>query len=551
VVVSARDQIVGDTRVTLIALLCAAACVLLIACANIANLLMARGSERQREMAVRAAMGAGRSRLLRQLMTESVLLALLGAAAGLGVARVGMTVLQTLVPVAMVDVTLHTDARVLGFSLGLALFTGILFGAAPAFAGARLNLHDALKQGGRGSVGGRGGLLRDGLVLAQVSLALVLLTGAGLMIRTLYRLQNVDFGMRTDHLLTLTTYLPQSRYAEYAKRAAFVDGVLDRVRSLPGVLNAGYTSALPLTAFGNTNGYVIKGQTDRDAQGQDALFRVVTTNFLQTLNARLREGRFFSEADRADTQPVIIVNESFANRHWPGQSALGMRVQIDNRGPDRPWIEVVGVVKEIRERGIDANLKPGIYMPHSQAEHEWPIPSDLAVRTSVDPLSIVSAVRQAIWSVDRDQPIARLRTMDEVTDAGLQARRQPMTLLAIFAGVALVLAAIGIYGVLSYMVSQRSREIAVRMAMGARPAQVLAAIAGRGLALTAGGLAIGIAASLAAARVLEKLLFEVRENDPWTLTAVSVLMAAIALAACLIPARRAARVDPALALRNE
>ncbi len=549
-VVAMRDQVAGDTRPALIALLCAAGCVLLIACANIANLLMARGTERYREMAVRAAIGAGRARLIRQLLTESLLLAALGAAAGLGLARAGMRLLENLVPTQMAAVDLRLDGRLLVFTLAVTLATGLLFGAAPALAGARLNLHDALKQGGRGSAGRRHGFLRDALVLAQVSLALVLLTGAGLMIQTLYRLQRVDLGIRTDHLLTLQTYLPPSRYPTHASRVAFVNSVIDKVRALPGVINAGYTSALPLTTRGDTNGYVLKGQTG-GSLGQDALFRVVTTDFLQTMGARLREGRFFTDTDRADTQPVVIVNETFADRHWPGQSALGKAIQVDYRGPGEPWLEVVGVVHEVRERGIDIDLKPAVYMPHSQSAREWPIPGQMAIRTSVDPLAIASAVRRVVWSVDKDQPISRLRTMDALAEEGLAGRRQSMTLLALFAAVALVLAMIGIYGVLSYMVVQRSREIAVRMAMGARPAQVLGLIATRGLALTAGGLALGIAASLAVTRLIQKLLFEVRERDPWTLAVVSVLMTAVALSACLIPARRAARVDPASVLRSE
>ena len=450
----------------------------------------------------------------------------------------------------MSAVALLLDARLMAFTLALSLLTGLIFGAAPAFAGAGLNLHDTLKQGGRGSAGRRRDFLRDGLVLAQISLALVLLTGAGLMIQTLYRLQHVDIGIRTDHLLTLQTYLPASRYPTHANRVAFVNSVLDEVRALPGVLNAGYTSNLPLTTRGNTNGYVVRGQPN-DEQGQDALFRVITTDFLQTMGAHLREGRFFTTADRDNTKPVVIVNETLANRHWPGQSAIGQGIQVNERGPNWPWLEVVGVVKEVRERGIDIDLKSAVYMPHSQSERSWPIPAEMAVRTSVDPLATASAVRQAVWSVDKDQPIARLRTMEDLAGEGLANRRQSMTLLAIFAAVALVLAMIGIYGVLSYMVSQRSREIAVRMAMGARPAQVLGMIASRGLALTAGGLAIGIVASMAVTGLIQKLLFEVRERDPWTLVAVSVLMTAVALSACLVPARRAARVDPASALRNE
>ncbi len=546
-----REQMVGDTRVILIALLCAAGCVLLIACANIANLLMARGSERQREMAVRAALGAGGRRLIRQLLTESLLLSLLGAVAGVGVALAGMRILEELVPTPMAAVSLHLDARLLVFTLGVSLCTGLLFGAFPALAGVRLDLFDALKQGGRGSAGSRRQWLRDGLVLAQISLALILLTAASLMMQTLYRLQQVDLGIRTDHVLTMRTYLPASRYPDHPRREAFYERVLDQVRTLPGVIDAGYTSDLPLTTTGDTNGYIVTGQSAQQELSQDALFRVVTPEFLQTMGARLREGRFFTAGDRDNSKPVVIVNETFADRHWPGQSALGKGIQINNRGPDKPWLEVAGVVKEVRERGIDIDTKPAMYMPAAQAAKEWPVPDSLAVRTSVDPLAMASAVRQVIWSIDREQPVSRLRTMEDIAGDQVADRRQAMTLLAIFAGLALVLAIIGIYGVLSYMVLQRSREIAVRMAMGARPAQVLSMIAARGLGLTAVGLAVGTAGALAATRLIRTLLFQVPARDPWTLSAACLVLTLVALAACLVPARRASQIDPAIALRND
>ncbi|HEY2013211.1 MAG TPA: ABC transporter permease [Bryobacteraceae bacterium] len=546
-----REQMVGDTRIILIALLCAAGCVLLIACANIGNLLMARGSERHREMAVRAALGAGGRRLIRQLLTESLLLALLGAVAGLGIAAAGMRVLEKLIPARMAAVALHLDTRLLGFTLAVSLATGLVFGALPALAGARLNLSDALKQGGRGSAGRRRGWLRDGLVLAQVSLALILLTAASLMMQTLYRLQHVDLGIRTDHLLTLQTFLPANRYPDHTSRVTFYNSVLDKVRVLPGVVSAGYTSDLPLTTIGNTNSYTVRGQTQQDAQFQDALFRVVTPEYFNTMGVHLREGRFFTDGDRDVAKPVLIVNETFADHHWPGQSALGKGIQINHHAPEDPWLEVVGVVKEVRERGIDIETKPVMYMPQAQAAREWPVPDSLAIRTSVEPLAISSAVRQVIWSVDRDQPISRLRTMDDIAGEGLADRRQTMTLLSIFAAVALILAIIGLYGVLSYMVLQRSREIAVRVAMGARPAQVVGMIAARGLSLTAGGLAIGTVGALATSRLIRTLLFHVPARDPWTLSSAALLLTSVALAACLVPARRASRIDPALALRND
>jgi predicted permease len=382
-------------------------------------------------------------------------------------------------------------------------------------------------------------------------LALFLLSAASLMMQTLYRLQQVDLGIRTDHILTLRTFLPSGRYPEHSRRFAFCNTVLERVRALPGVVDAGYTSDLPLTARGDTNGYIIRGQTEQEALSQDALFRVITPEFLQTMGARLREGRFFTDADTATAKPVILINETFADRHFPGQSALGKGIQINDRGADKPWLEIIGVIKEVRERGIDIETKPAMYMPHAQAERAWPIPDSLAVRTTVDPQAIASAVRQVVWSIDREQPINGLRTMEDIAGEQVADRRQAMTLLAIFAGLALVLAIIGIYGVLSYMVSQRSREIAVRMAMGARPAQVIGMIATRGLTMTGAGLVIGTIGSLAATRLIRTLLFQVPPGDPWTLAAASVVLMSVALAACLMPARRASRIDPALALRND
>jgi predicted permease len=349
----------------------------------------------------------------------------------------------------------------------------------------------------------------------------------------------------------MATYLPPARYSDHPRREAFTRTVLEKVRALPGVITAGYTSDLPLTTRGDTSGYILRGQSEHDALPQDALFRVITPDFLETMGAHLREGRFFTEADRDGAKPVAIINETFADFHWPGQSALGKALQIDNRGPDAPWLEIIGVVKEVRERGIDIETKPAVYMPQAQAARVWPVPDSLAVRTATDPLAMASAVRQVIWSIDREQPISRLRTMEDIAGEQVADRRQAMTLLAIFAGLALILAIIGIYGVLSYMVLQRSREIAVRMAMGARPLQVLSMVAVRGLSLTAAGLAIGTAGAMAATSLIRTLLFQVPARDPWTLSAACVLLTGVALAACMAPARRAARIDPAIALRND
>lgn len=554
VAVPLREQLVGNSRIALIVLLIAAGCVLLIACANLANLLLARSAGRQQEMAVRAALGAGRGRIIRQMLTESLTLAGAGALLGLAFARLGMIALEKLIPGGLALPTLSIDLRILAFTIGISILTGILFGLAPAITTSRTELHDTLKQGGRGSAGTRRQWLRDVLVVSEVALALLLLTGAGLMIQTLRNLENVDIGMRRDHLLTLGTDLPQSRYPDFAKRSSFYRAVLEKARAVPGVINAAYTSNLPLTAMGNTSGYLFDGQTWSDNDGQDALFRVVTPSFLDTMRASLREGRWFTEDDRPNTQPVMVINETFANRHWAGQSPIGKRFHVgfnSSKPEDRRWLTVIGVIKEIRERGIDIGLKQAMYMPEAQAELYWPKPSDLAIRTSVDPQSITNAVRQVIWSIDRDQPIARVRTMDEVSDRQLEARSQQMTLLTTFAALALILASLGIYGVLSYAVAQRTQEIGVRMSLGATPQSIVGLVLNRGLALTAVGLVLGIIGSLAAGRMVKTMLFGIKEQDPTTLVAVSLVLLIVAAMACLIPALRASRVDPVIALRNE
>jgi putative ABC transport system permease protein len=553
-VVPLREHLAGKLKVALWVLLGAAGCVLLIACANLANLLLARATGRQQEMAVRAALGAGKGRIIRQMLMESVLLSAIGAAAGLVVARLAMLALEKLVPSGLDKPDLTLDGRVLIFTVVLTALTGIVFGLAPALAAARSDLQDALKQGGRGSAGSRRQWFRDSLVLGETALAMMLLTGAGLMIQTLVRLQRTDLGMRTDHLLTLSTMLPDSRYQTFAKRETFFNAVVEKVRAIPGVVDAGYTSSLPLTSMGNTSSYRIEGQAEW-VRDQDALFRVITPGFFSAGGARRREGRFFTEDDRSATLQVAIINETFADKHWPGQSALGKRfcTRCGSGSDELPaiWMTVVGVVKEIRERGIDVPLKMAMYTPLAQSANYWPTPDDLVVRTSVLPESVTNAVRQAIWSLDKDQPVERIRRMTAVAEEELAPRRQQMIVLVTFAAVALLLASLGIYGVLSYAVTQRTPEIGVRVSLGATPRNILGLVLYRGVTLTAAGLFLGLLGSLGVGRLMSTLLFEVKEQDPVILAGVSVILLAVAMAACLIPAYRASRVDPMVALRNE
>jgi putative ABC transport system permease protein len=549
VVVPFREQVAGESKTGLIVLFAASGFVLLIACANVANLLLARASARQREIAVRSALGANRSVILRQLLTESLLLAGIGAALGIGLARLAMVGLEQLVPRSMAAGALHLDWRMLVFTIAVTTATGIAFGVFPALAAGRVDIQNSLRQGGRTSAGGSGGWMREALVVSQTALALSLLTGAGLMLRTLDHLQKTDLGIRTDHLLTLSTDLPRSRYAEHAKQAAFFNYVVEKVRALPGVTGVGYTSDLPLTARGNTSGYRIDGTQLADGRAQDALFRVVTADFLQTMGARLREGRFFTESDGPNSEKVILVNETLANWHFPGQSAVGKRLSMS--GDSVRWLTIVGVVKEIRERGILTDTKPAVYMPLAQSNGYWPVPSDLAIRTAGDPEALVNAVRQTIWSVDRTQPISEIRTMTEVIDEELAKEEQQTTLLSAFAILALVLAATGIYGVISYAVSLQRREIGVRMALGASAGSVLGMVLGRGIRLVGIGVAIGIAMSFAGARAIQSMLHGVQAQDPGTLTIAALALALIAMLACVVPARSASLVNPMVVLREE
>lgn len=549
VLVPMTEQVRGESRTGLVLLFSAAGLVLLIACANIANLLLARASSRQREIAVRAALGAGRAAIARQLLTESLLLSGIGALAGLAVAPVCMKALERFIPREMVAAPLHLDFRVIAFTSFAAILSGLIFGSFLAISLGRTELQESLRQGGRTAAGGVGRRLRDSLVVAQTALALALVTAAGLMVQTLYGLQHVELGMRTDHLLTLNTELSNTDYPNHARQEAFYRAVVDRVRQIPGVVNAGYTSVLPLTQIGNTNSYIVEGQPKQAEESQDALFRVLTTEFHETIGARLREGRFFTQDDRAGTQPVVIVNETFANRHWPGQSVVGRHVQLSDGS--QLWLTIVGVVKEIRERGITIETKPAVYMPVTQSDGYWPTPSDLAIRTAVEPMTIPNAVRKAVAEVDKDQPIADVRTMDEVVGEVLGQQRQQLILFAGFAALALVLAVTGIYGVISYLVAQRRREIGVRIALGATAGNILTMVFRNGGRLITAGVVLGLGLSLAGGRVMASLLFGVRAQDPATLATASLALALTGLAACAIPARSASRVDPAVVLRDE
>jgi predicted permease len=544
-----RDELLGRTRSGVLVLMTAAGCVLLIACANLASLLLARAVARRREIAVRAALGDGRARLLRQLITEGLLLSLVGGALGLAVARAGITVLAKIAPIGFASEAPGLNPTLLLFTFGLSIVTGVVFSLVPAVQISRASLNDGLRQGGRAGIGGRRAATRDALVVGEIAAALVLLVGAGLMLKTMARLRGIDLGFNPDHLLTLRTTLPREVYRDPARRLAFFDRVVQDVQALPGVEGAAYNSMLPFLSAGNTQGYRVENHPFPPGEPGDALLRVGTNDYLKTLGVHLVEGRLPEARDGAGAPPVIVINETLAKVFWPRESALGHRITMSGRVP--VWRTIIGVVKDVRERGYDENLKPGVYIPYAQFLDTWAVPENLIVRTKGDPNALMPAVRRIVAAADPLQPIVSVRTMDEIVSLAVEDRSRQLTLLGAFAALALLLASIGLYGVLSYAVTQRSREIGLRMALGASARSVVAMVVGRGLALTAAGLAIGLALAAAATRAMQTLLYGVEAFDAATVILVSVLLAAIAAMACWAPAWRASRVDPIVVLREE
>jgi putative ABC transport system permease protein len=550
VVVPIAEELVGNTRLQLLVLMAAAGCVLLIACANLASLLLSRAVGRRGELGIRAALGAARGRLIRQLVVEAMLLSLAGGAIGLLIAPAGIAIVARLVPIGLSTFSGSIlDARLLAFTLLVSLATGVAFSIVPAAHAARASLTDALQQASRSSVGVRSRFTRDGLVVLQVAAALVLLVAAGLMLRTLANLRAIEIGFRSDHLLTMRTTLPIKKYATGQARFAFYERVLERVRALPGVERAAYGFTLPFQQQGNTISYEIEGRTKAPGEPGDVLLRAGTSDYLGTLGVHLVEGRLPDGRDGPDALPIVIVNETLARRYWPNESALGHRLQIAGRSAR--WYTIAGVVRDVRERGYEPAQKPGIYLSYAQAPDTWAIPEFLVARTAGDPLALATAVRQAIAAVDPEQPISAVRTLDEIVAMDVADRRQQATLLGAFAALALLLASVGLYGVLSYAVTQRSREIGLRIALGATRRDVVRLIVARGVALTVTGLAAGSAAAWTATRAMGNLLYGVAPTDPLTFGGVVAVLAGVGLSACLIPALRATRLSPLEVLRED
>ena len=553
-----RDQLAGDVRRPLFVLLVAVGFVLLIACANIANLLLSRAASRRRELAVRTALGASRVRIVRQLLVESLLLATVGASCGLLFASWSFAFLRRLIPDGLaLSTKLNLDLQVLGFTLLVALLTAVVFGLAPAFQASKIDLNNALKQGGgRTGLNAGGNRLRSAMVVAEVALALVLLVGAGLLIQTFLKLRDQYSGLQPQNVLTLRTVLPTSKYREESQRAAFYKQVLERVKSLPGVVTAGYTTTVPLAWKGGTSGFYPEGRTIErlraDGLSYDANHRQVSADYLKTMGISLRQGRSFNDRDDQQALPVVIINETMARQYWPGENAIGKRFKIGDPDDDKPWRMIVGVAGDVRQMGAEEPVKAEMYVPYQQIkDDQWFAPRDLVVRTSVDPLSIVAAARNEIHQVDPDQPISNIRTMDELLGEETASRRLGMTLLTIFAALALLLATLGIYGVLAYFVVQHTQEIGVRVALGAQRRDILGLVLKRGMMLALLGVVIGLGAAFALTRLMASLLYGVSTADPLTYAAIALLLTVVALFACYLPAWRATKVDPMVALIYE
>lgn len=543
--VSLREQLVGNTRPTLFILLGAVGLVLLIACVNVANLLLVHAAARQKEIALRTALGAGRFRIVRQLITESVLLALLGGALGTLLATWGVGLLVavsagSIPPTAKVTI----DGTVLTFTLLVSLITGVLFGLVPALRTMKLNLSESLKEGGRSSSeGARGNRTRSMLVVLESAVAVVLLIGAGLLVRSLIELQHTSPGFDARQVLTMRIDLPQQKYSTDDKATNFFSELESRIGTLPGVESVGFVSELPLSGQPNDMPFTVEGRPVATlAQSFDADFRRVNRQYFKALRIPLLRGRNFSEQEVRQSAKVLVISELLARQVFPNEEALGKRLVM--MMGDQPW-EIVGIAGDIRHRSLDAEPFPAMYMPTFETG------MNLVIRTTGDPTVLAGAVRKEVQAIDRDQPVAAVKTMEQWLDTSVSTERYRTALFALFALVALVLAATGIYGVMSYSVTQRTHEIGVRMALGARQLDVLKLVVRQGMVLVVIGVGLGLLGAVALTRVMSSLLFVVGTKDPITFIAVAALLTIVAFIACYVPARRATKVDPLVALRYE
>jgi putative ABC transport system permease protein len=549
-----HEAMVGDIRTAVLVLLGAVGFVLLIACANVANLLLARAAARETEMAVRTALGAGRGRLVRQLLTESVILSVVGAGFGLLIAVWSVELLVTLQPQGIPRLNdVRVDAAVIGFSGGLAVLTGLIFGLVPAFQSTRMRLASTLKEGGRSAPTSRGGTrMRGALVIAEMALAVMLLTGAGLLIRSFVKLAAVDPGFHVEQALTFELSLPDSRYEREAQQVAFFEQLIPRLRSVPGVRDVGAVLSLPLSGSSLVLSFAVSGRPPVPPAQQPVMHvRVATPDYFKTIGIPLERGRMFTDLDREGTQPVVLLTKAAVREFFPNEDPIGKKITLGwGRGPGTPRAggEVVGVIGDVKDAGLNEADPPLLYLPYRQ----WPVQAmSVVVKTSVPPASITDVVRREVYSVDPSIPISNLRTLEQIVARSISQPRFYMTLLAVFAGVALLLAAIGIFGVLSYAVAQRTREIGIRMALGARERTVVGLVVRHAMILATAGVLIGVGAAFFLSRTLSTLLYDTTPRDPVTFASVAGLLLFVALFASYVPARRATRVDPIVALRTE
>jgi putative ABC transport system permease protein len=549
-----HEAIVGDLRPALLVLLGAVGFVLLIACANVANLLLARAVARETELAVRTALGAGRRRLIRQLLTESLVLGAAGGFAGLLIAFWGSDMLVALQPEGIPRLNeVAIDRHAVIFTMAISLVTGLVFGAIPAFQMTRGSLSISLKEGGRGNMAAAGSArLRGSLIVAEMALAVMLLAGAGLLIKSFGKLQSVDPGFRPQDTLSFELSLPRTTYKEDAQIVSFFERLSHSVESLPGVRTAGGVMGLPLSGMRFNISFKVGGRPEA-APGQEPAMevRVATADYFRTLGVPLKRGRFFTEADTADSPPVVILSEAAAEKYFPDEDPIGKRIEMGwSRSTDkkRAGGEVVGIVGNVKELGLDEEFPAEIYLPMRQ----WPVGRmTIVARTAVPPMSLADEVKAAVRELDSNLPVNQIRTVEDVVAESIAQPRFYMLLLGVFAAVALLLAAIGIFGVMSYTVSQRTREIGIRMALGAQGGSVVSMVVGQAMALACVGLVVGVVAALALSRTMTTLLFDMSPTDPVTFATVAGVLAFVAFLASYLPARRAANVDPIEALRGE
>jgi putative ABC transport system permease protein len=543
---------VRSIKPALLVLLVAVAFVLLIACANVANLLLARAAGRQKEIATRTSLGASRWRIVRQLLTESLLLSLLGGALGLALAKWGMDLLLTLAPPDLPRLNnVSLDGRALAFTATITLLTGVIFGLVPALQSSKPNLNETMKDAGRGSTeGGRRQRIRSTLVVLEVATALVLLVGAGLMIKSFWQLQKVDPGFNPDNALTVQVSLPKTKYPQESQQVAFFQQLIERVATLPGVQSAGAGHVVPLSGNDFVLAFEIDGRPPlQPGVTQSTNYYSVSADYFKAMGIPLRRGRVFTERDIKDSPRVAVINETMAKKIFPDEDPIGKRITFDNRQKENPeWFEIVGIVGDVKQYGLDQVTTMQTYEPYIQQTFPY---MTLVVRTTGDPTNLNAAIRSEVLKLDKEQPTTNFKTLNEFFSISIAQQRFSVVLLGVFAVVALVLSAVGVYGVLSYAVTQRTHEIGIRVALGAGRRDVLRLVVGQGMLLTVSGVAGGLGAAFALTRLMASLLFGVTATDAVTFASVASLLLAVALLACYIPARRATKVDPLVALRYE